>query len=152
MQSLSSLKNKDFDIAFYSMMIPHHQAAVAMAQRVNDTTQDLQVKKWSTDIITTQTAEIETMKNALGALGGSDTIFYEAMGTEMAPMIEATQGDRSFVEQMIPHHASAVEMAKMAPEHTSTPEILALSKAIIEAQTREIDEFNAWLKAHPEKR
>ena len=52
--------------------------------------------------------------------------------------------DRHFIEEMIPHHEGAIEMAKLALERSKRPEMLSLANGIIEAQEREINNMNAW--------
>ena len=52
---------------------------------------------------------------------------------------EATGIDRAFVEAMIPHHESAVEMAEMAQRRARHTEVKALAEAIVETQSAEID-------------
>lgn len=52
--------------------------------------------------------------------------------------------DRHFIEEMIPHHDGAIAMAELALERSKRPEILALSKGIIEAQKRENEQMRAW--------
>ena len=144
-ESLAALKGDDFDVVFYSMMIPHHQAAVDMARKVEDS-KDLRIKKWAGDIIRTQTAEIESMRQAVEKLGGIDSTFYDMMAADMAPMVEDTKSDRDFVRLMIPHHQAAIDMAKLAPGRTEDVALLALCEAIVTAQAQEINEFEEWLK------
>ena len=52
--------------------------------------------------------------------------------------------DRHFIEEMIPHHEGAIEMAKLALLRSKRPEMLSLANGIIEAQTREINDMKAW--------
>ncbi len=54
--------------------------------------------------------------------------------------------DRHFIEQMIPHHDGAVAMAKLALEKSNRPEIKTLANAIIEGQTKEIEDMRGWYK------
>ncbi len=54
--------------------------------------------------------------------------------------------DRHFIEQMIPHHEGAIEMAKLALEKSKRPEMISLAKGIIEAQQREITDMKKWYK------
>ena len=46
--------------------------------------------------------------------------------------------DRGFIAEMVPHHESAVEMAKIAGEQAKRPEIKQLAKDIIASQNAEI--------------
>ena len=54
--------------------------------------------------------------------------------------------DRHFIEQMIPHHEGAVAMAKLALEKSKRAEIKTLATAIIEGQTKEIQDMTGWYK------
>lgn len=62
----SSLKNKtgdDFDKAFISEMIAHHQGAIDMANLANQNAKHDEIKTLATDIVTAQTKEITEMKS-----------------------------------------------------------------------------------------
>lgn len=60
--------------------------------------------------------------------------------------------DVSFAQEMIPHHAQAVEMAKMAKKsQASDPKVKALAQDIQAAQGPEIATMSAWLKTWDEK-
>lgn len=54
--------------------------------------------------------------------------------------------DRHFIEQMIPHHEGAIEMARIALERSKRPEIQSLANGIIEAQTKEIADMRQWYR------
>jgi uncharacterized protein (DUF305 family) len=54
--------------------------------------------------------------------------------------------DQHFIEHMIPHHEGAIEMAVLAQEKSSDPEILDLADAIISSQTEEIEQMEDWYK------
>jgi uncharacterized protein (DUF305 family) len=59
--------------------------------------------------------------------------------------------DVSFAQQMIPHHAQAVVMAKMAKTQASDPKVKALAADIEAAQRPEIAQMSGWLKMWGEK-
>ena len=65
-------------------------------------------------------------------------------GINRSPL--ANNLDQHFIEQMIPHHEGAIEMAKLAQERSKRPEILTLAKAIIQSQSQEITQMQAWYK------
>lgn len=50
----------------------------------------------------------------------------------------AGQVDAAFVVQMVPHHESAIEMARIASEKADHAQIRALANSIIDSQTAEI--------------
>ena len=54
--------------------------------------------------------------------------------------------DRHFIEQMIPHHEGAIEMAKLAQERATQTEIKTLAASIIKSQTEEIVQMKSWYK------
>lgn len=54
--------------------------------------------------------------------------------------------DRHFIEQMIPHHDGAVAMAKLALKKSKRTEIKTLATAIIDGQTKEIQDMRVWYK------
>lgn len=76
---------------------------------------------------------------------------FEAVMAKMhAAMMVPPTGDVDvdFVRGMIPHHQSAIDMARIELEKGSDPEIRAMAEAIIAAQENEIAEMQAWLAAH----
>lgn len=54
--------------------------------------------------------------------------------------------DQAFIDMMVPHHQSAIEMAKVAQERAERSEIKTLAGEIIAAQTAEIDQLRSWRK------
>lgn len=80
----------------------------------------------------------------------SDGSSMKGMMDEMGAMLVGKTGDafdRAFLEQMIPHHQGAIEMAKLASSSAQRQEIKDLSASIIAAQEKEIAEMEAWMKA-----
>lgn len=52
--------------------------------------------------------------------------------------------DKAFIQEMIGHHESAVDMAELSATNAKHPEIKQLSEEIIKAQTTEIDQMRQW--------
>jgi uncharacterized protein (DUF305 family) len=55
------------------------------------------------------------------------------------------KADIDFMSGMIPHHAQAIVMAKLAPSHGASPAIMRLTGRIINAQQDEIVLMQQWL-------
>ena len=85
-----------------------------------------------------------TLIVATGAFGHNPNGKVDPMNASL----ESLQGERfeqSFLQQMIQHHRSALEMAKLASDHTKRPELRELGDKIIAAQQQEIDQMTKWL-------
>lgn len=54
--------------------------------------------------------------------------------------------DAMFIEQMIPHHEDAVDMADLALESAEHPELRALAREIKRTQTAEIEQMREWYR------
>lgn len=54
--------------------------------------------------------------------------------------------DIAFAQQMIPHHAGAIDMAKLVQGRTSNAKVLDLASRIEKAQDPEIKTMTEWLK------
>lgn len=66
--------------------------------------------------------------------------------SEAADDATFNEADVAFAQMMIIHHRDAVDMARMAPERTTDPDVLALADAIAAAQQPEIDLMSGWLE------
>ena len=64
LKELASLKDAAFDQMFLTAMIAHHEGAIEMASMIKDSTKS-EVKTLYENIVTSQSAEIETMKALL---------------------------------------------------------------------------------------
>lgn len=66
------------------------------------------------------------------------------MGSPMTEMHMNQEFDLLFIDMMIPHHQSAIAMAKVALERASHQEVRDLAQAIVTTQQSEIDQMTAW--------
>ena len=78
----------------------------------------------------------------------------DPMNASLQPL-KGAEFEQSFLQQMIQHHRSAVEMAKMVADHTQRAELRQFAEKIISAQTQEIGQMTKWLadwyKASPKE-
>ncbi|HVK27478.1 MAG TPA: DUF305 domain-containing protein [Nocardioides sp.] len=58
---------------------------------------------------------------------------------------EVAHDDIAFVQMMVPHHAQALTMSKLAPTRAESPRVKALARRILAAQRPEILAMAAWL-------
>jgi uncharacterized protein (DUF305 family) len=68
------------------------------------------------------------------------------MGMMMDPQQLANREpfDKAFIDAMIPHHQSAIEMSRVALENSDNPRIKELAENIISAQQEEIEQMKQW--------
>jgi uncharacterized protein (DUF305 family) len=140
------------DGAFAAEMIPHHEMAVDMAESAQENASRAAIRELADDIITAQNAEIGQLRAAVrrmddaGVDAGDLDMSEAAMGMGMdTDMLEGRAGfDRMFIDMMIPHHQGAIRMARAQLADGADPEMRTLAKAIIAAQSREIQRMNAW--------
>ncbi len=67
--------------------------------------------------------------------------------TESLQKLTGQEFETKFMQNMIVHHQSAIDMAKLVPTNTKRPELLKLSQDIITAQTKEISDMAGWLSS-----
>lgn len=155
----------NIDSHFIEQMIPHHEDAIIMAKLAQTKAQHTEVKQLARNIIDSQSKEIEQMEewytnwfdtevptgnqvmNQHGMMGNS-SMHMGMMGdaSDMTKLEQATDFDKVFIEEMIPHHQMAVMMATMLKNGTNRPEMKKLANDIIAAQTKEIDDMRQWYK------
>ena len=148
-------KGKYSDKAFIDAMVPHHQSAIAMAEVALKNAEHEEIIQLSRNIISSQQAEIEELKSIKQGEFGTSNVPMElsqeqmrGMGLMMDPQQLANQKpfDEAFIDAMIPHHRSAIEMAQVALENSDYPKIKELAQNIISVQQREIEQMKQWRK------
>lgn len=169
MPPTSSGDAMSLDQQFIDMMVPHHQAAVAMAEVALARAEHAEIKGLANDIISAQNSEISQLKdwrktwfgsdqtpgmNAMPMLPGMEMPGM-GMGGSMGPTTDMTGDvtalktanpfDKAFIEAMTAHHQTAIAAARVAAAQATKPEIKALAGQIIAAQQAEIDKMAAWL-------
>lgn len=148
-----------FDQRFLDQMIMHHQGAVMSAQMMIANSGRPELRDLAQRIITGQQREIEQMQQwrstwyastsarlpqdaMIAPMGGSAMM----NGAQMRQMMGANADvDRMFLQMMIPHHETAIAMARQALTQAEHPEIVRLAQSIITTQQAEIQEMQGYL-------
>jgi uncharacterized protein (DUF305 family) len=70
----------------------------------------------------------------------------EMMGMMQDPEELANEDpfDRAFIDNMLPHHQSAIAMAQVALDKTENEEIRYIAQNIRDSQQREIEQMREW--------
>ena len=85
-----------------------------------------------------------TLIAATGAFAHNPNGKADPMNASLEPL-KGAEFEQNFLQQMIQHHRSALEMAKMVADHTQRAELRQFAKKIISAQTQEIGQMTKWL-------
>lgn len=140
---------------FLSGMIPHHEAAVAMAKSyLQNGAENQELIDLANSIIETQNKEIEDM-NALvqeyRSAEKKDEEKAKAHLKEYREMFDshddmmhgssANSVDAAFAQGMLMHHEMAVEMAEDILEYTDEEAVITLANNIIATQKQEIEKM-----------
>ncbi|HZB10005.1 MAG TPA: DUF305 domain-containing protein [Rubrobacter sp.] len=140
------------DKAFIDAMVPHHQGAIAMAEVALENAEHEEIIQLSRNIISTQRAEIEELKAIKQQEFGTSKVPMEMSAREMQMMgmmdpdalANRDPFDKAFIDAMIPHHQSAIDMAEVANEKSENQRIKELAQNIVSAQKREIEQMKGW--------
>lgn len=139
--------NSEFE--YFSQMIPHHEEAIATAQRLLEASDRPEMQAFAQDIIRVQSAEIEQMKAWINEWypDQQSDITYEPMMRDLS-QLEGDELDRAFLEDMIMHHMGAVMMSNMLINHglVEHDEVLPFAQQIALTQRDEIHQMRGWLQ------
>ncbi|MEV6660522.1 DUF305 domain-containing protein [Nocardia fluminea] len=97
-------------------------------------------------------AAAATVLFAAGCSDDSTTTTHSAehsttttVATSATASTDFNAADVSFLQMMYPHHAQAVEMAKMVPSHTQNQQLIALAAQVEKAQAPEMQQITDLL-------
>jgi uncharacterized protein (DUF305 family) len=140
------------DKAFIDAMVPHHQGAVDMAEVALENADHQEIRSLAEDIVSAQEAEIEELKAIKQQEFGTPEVPMEMSAKETKAMGMTDPGelatkdpfDKAFIDAMIPHHRSAIEMASVALQETDNARIEEMVWAIVDAHKKEIAQMQCW--------
>jgi len=153
------------DIDFITMMIPHHQGAIAMANYEIQHGKEFNMIQLAKSIITDQANEITQMhlwlhNNSAATLkyAGNSSYGERLMQTMVVMMknmpaaTSLTNTDTAFAAVMLPHHQAAIDMAKVVLQYGKDKFVARIAQNIISSQEIEIEQMDSYLsKAQPAK-
>ena len=143
----------DVDEMFIEEMIPHHDDAIAMAELAITRSEHPEIRQLAEEIRKSQSAENAQMREWYREWFDADVpdrdgsnMMDRMMGSgmDLEDLEVAEPFDKAFIEAMIPHHQMGIMMSQMAGSTTDRTELQRLTRSIIEAQSREIDEMREW--------
>ena len=148
-ESMMPMMQATSELEFLSLMIPHHQEAIATAQQVLAHSDRPEMREFAQNIIAVQSAEIDQMETWLDAWYPNQTtdLTYTPMMRDLS-QLEGDALDQAFLTDMIRHHMGAVMMSRElvhrgAVEH---PAVQPFAQNIADTQRQEIWQMQTWLQ------
>jgi uncharacterized protein (DUF305 family) len=151
------------EAGFTRDMMVHHAQAVDMASYLYLHTDDPALRQLAIDIVLTQQAQVGQFQGwlavwklpltsttpAMSWMGMPTNGRMPGMATpeQLAQLktLEGTGADILFLQLMIPHHRSAVEMAEYVLQTTQQSEVRSLAEKIVATQQAEIEYMQTLL-------
>jgi uncharacterized protein (DUF305 family) len=93
---------------------------------------------------------IQATPSQAGAQSEATKAYMKATDKMHGPMMQGIgdpDPDVAFVKGMIPHHQSAIDMAKVVLQHGKDEQTKKWANDVVREQEREIGEMQGWLKA-----
>jgi uncharacterized protein (DUF305 family) len=147
MATMSMTHDAPYDAKFIDSMIVHHQGAIAMAQEALEKAQRTELKQFAQNVIMVQAGEI-TQLQVWRNNWYPDLAISTGTGTDMGDMMvsqdDSVSYDLRWIDAMISHHQAAITMAKEALTKAEHADIKNLSQAVIDMQSAEITQLEAW--------
>src|SRR5206468_9869795 len=100
---------------------------------------------WKNEILNSSPTPDASMPR-MGDNGHMDVKNMPGMNVDLDKLAASNQFDRDFIQAMIPHHQSAIDMSRAAMPNLKRQEVHDLAADIIIAQQVEIDRMRGWLK------
>lgn len=157
-----------FDQLYIDMMVPHHEAVIALAEAALPELTEPVLVEMAENIIANQSAENKQLLTwRLEWFGSAETLMDEMtmphmlemmpigsmdeMMLQMDPVAQVTafcaadDPDQAFARQVLVHHQMAVNASVIAVEQAEQPDLVAFAKQVIIDQQAEIDVLLAYL-------
>ena len=151
---LSQEVTNSITINFIEMMIPHHQATIAMVENLLQYTTYGPLQEIAKNIIKMQAERIEQMQEITRTTYGYQNMpqevnAYQEKYLEITKqMLEKMRNARrmvyinlDFTYEMIPHHEGAIAMSKNILNYRIDPRLKAIADGIIEEQTKGVKDL-----------
>ncbi|EHA1081977.1 DUF305 domain-containing protein [Photobacterium damselae] len=142
---------------FIAGMLPHHEGAIVMSEKILPSLTDPQIKQLAENIIKSQKEEVVFMKKWLVShktinpkdvdMKASQEMMTKSMQVMHGMMTVKLTGNPNidFVEGMIPHHEAAIKMAEVVMPYLKNEQIKTFATNIVKAQQHEVAFMKSWL-------
>lgn len=138
-----------FDVVFLDTMAKHHEEGVHMARLAEGRVQRPELRDFVKKMQGDQQREIHQMRawrsEWFSGAPAAERAMAQAMDmSHLETMAPGPDYDLMFIDMMIPHHESAVELSQEALTKATRDEVRGLAQRIIDVQQREIEQLRRW--------
>ena len=153
MRRLHNSTGRNFEIAFLSEMVEHHQDAIKMSRMALQGAKRAQVRKEARKVMEDQRKEIQRMMQMLRRLHrrSPDPNLRALMRRDGAPMMaqfrrDCREGcDEAFLMHMKMHHQMGIHMAQLAARKSVNGQVRNFARNTIAKQSSDNKRFEALL-------
>lgn len=136
------------DLELIDTLVPHHQMAIEMADMEIQRGESAEVKAMAEKMKHDQSEEIAQLLAIRAELTGCTRVTkfpdpHMQRGMKTMMDMSGRELDLMFVEDMIPHHASALQFSHYALPRLKHPGLIEMAHHVIDAQAMEVGELHA---------
>lgn len=147
------------DRDFMLMMIPHHDAGIAMSSAEEGFGSHKKLTHMAVIDVYSQKKDNRQMRkylkepiaadNATGSASAADTDLMNAMqkmNRSMKDIKLTGNQDHDFIVLMIPHHEAAIQMSQVELKYGKDPRVKEVAEGVMKGQMKDVKHMKAWYK------
>lgn len=149
---LNRSPSRNFDRVLLSMLIPHYQGMLDMAEAYLPQAPNPQVRSWVQALIEDRKVRIRQWKTLVQRLGGPEPTAEATMRGEMyKDWVAFRRGQKTervhsvFASLMLTNHFSTVNIAQMVEARSRDPQIEKLAQALIADETDRLEKLQVLM-------
>lgn len=169
-QTLATLEGQQLESTFMAAIIPHHRAAIEMAQLELERGQSPDIRTHAENIIANQQHQIDqftrwldewyglTPEEARAQAPEEARAEMETMDRETQAMVEELRQvpagvdfDMAFVQMMVPHHQAGIIEFLEPQSRAVNPQLRVAATAGITTQEAQVADFITWLEGRTDQ-
>ena len=145
------VRANETDMAFVTEMIPHHERGVDAADLARTRSKHPQIKRSAQDLLQFQSTELASMRVVRDVLGKAGVeagdLGVPRTQLDLRDLRNATDFDRAYIDQMIPHHELAIRMARPEREQGIHADLRRTATDVSDLARFQIRQMKRWRRA-----
>lgn len=151
MQRMQQMRPQEFDREFLQNMMHHHAGAIAMSRLARVKADHSELRQFARNVIDDQTRENQQFANWLRQWYDTSAVAtpmpQDQRSMERLQSLRGRDFEIEYMRAMIMHHNEAVNMARIAAQRASHPELRQAASKIVRDQSAEIEQLRGWLSS-----